>query len=184
MSRDSTFASGRMEKSVKISTGTPIVVQALGIYDLSNQYMTKHCKLFSLFCWNSHQRYPLHGPAPERSQVADRSGSHRILEASQSVSAVKVYELTLFSLTESLEVLDSTQACLPVCDSRIHVVLLSLLINGKSFKVDVSTGSKLRLDGTGYVNGRLDAQLLHAALHDGELDGDDACHFDGTTDCS
>jgi hypothetical protein len=61
-------------------------------------------------------------------------------------------------------------------------VLLPVLINREALKVDVASGSKLRLHRSRDVNRTLHSQLLHAILHDGELDSDDACHFNCTTE--
>lgn len=67
-------------------------------------------------------------------------------------------------------------------NGRVEVVLLSVFVDAEAFKVDVPARTELRLDRTGNVNGRLGAELGHAALHDGELDGDFACHLDGAAE--
>lgn len=61
-------------------------------------------------------------------------------------------------------------------------MLFALLIHTKPLKVDIPARTKLRLHRTRDVNGTLHVELLHAALHNAELDGDDACHFDGAAE--
>lgn len=61
-------------------------------------------------------------------------------------------------------------------------MLLSLLIHTKSLEVNIPAGTELRLHRARNINRTLHAQLLHAALHDGEFDGDDAGHLDGAAE--
>lgn len=70
------------------------------------------------------------------------------------------------------QVLDNTQAGLAVGDSCVEVVLLAMLVDREALEVDVAAWTELGFDGTRNVDGRLHVQLLHALLHDGELDGD------------
>lgn len=85
-------------------------------------------------------------------------------------------------LTKSLQVLDAAKRSLPVCNSGIQVVLLSVLVHAETLEVDVSTRAELRLNRTRDVDGALHSQLLHAALHNGELDGDFTRHLNRTAE--
>lgn len=85
-------------------------------------------------------------------------------------------------ISKALEVLDTPERRLAVSDSRVHVVLLAMLVNTEALKVDVSTRTELRLDRTGNVDRALEAEILHTVLHDGELERDLARHLDGAAE--
>ena len=85
-------------------------------------------------------------------------------------------------ISKALEVLDTTQRSLAVCDSGIHVVLLAVLVDTETLKVDVSARTELWLDRTGNVDRTLETQIGHTILHDGKLERDLSCHLDGTTE--
>lgn len=57
-----------------------------------------------------------------------------------------------------------------------------MLIDTESLKVDVSAWTELWLDWSWNIDWALRSQLCHAVLHDRELDGDDSCHFNGSTE--
>jgi len=85
----------------------------------------------------------------------------------------------------ALEVLDDAKTRLAIRDRGIHVVLLALLINAETLKVNHSSGTELRLDRAGNVNWRFaadHAELGLAILDDFDLDGDDARHLDGAAE--
>lgn len=84
--------------------------------------------------------------------------------------------------TISLQILNDPKTSLPIRHRSIEVMLLALLIHTESLKVNIPSRAKLRLDRAGDVNRTLHAQLLHAALHDREFDGDDAGHLDGAAE--
>ena len=83
----------------------------------------------------------------------------------------------------SLQILDHSQAGLPVCNSCVHVMLLPMLIDREAFEVYHSSGAELRLNRSGNVDGRstifIHAELSHTVLDDGELDGDHTSDFNG-----
>lgn len=58
-------------------------------------------------------------------------------------------------------------------------MLFSMLIHTESFKVNVSTRTKLWLHGPGDVNGAFEAQVGHAVPENLEVDGNHTSHFDG-----
>jgi hypothetical protein len=58
-----------------------------------------------------------------------------------------------------------TKTGLSVCGRHVHVMLLAVGVDAKSLKVNVTAGTKLRLDRAGHVDGRLHAQLGDAILH-------------------
>lgn len=57
-----------------------------------------------------------------------------------------------------------------------------MLVHTETLEVDIPAGAKLRLDRPRDVDGRLHGQLLHAVLHHGEVDRDDAGHLDGAAE--
>lgn len=61
-------------------------------------------------------------------------------------------------------------------------MLLAVLINRKPFKVNVSAGAKLRLDGARLIDRRLEPEIRHAVLDDLELDSYNSGHFDGAAE--
>lgn len=61
-------------------------------------------------------------------------------------------------------------------------MLLPILIDTEPLEIDISSRPKLRLHWPRDVNWRLHPQLCHAALHDGEFDGNDARHLDGAAE--
>ena len=79
------------------------------------------------------------------------------------------------------EILDTTQACLPIRHSGIHVVLLSMLVDRESFEVYVTSWSELRFHWAGYIDGTLHAKFFHAILHHSEFNRYDSGHLDRTT---
>jgi len=85
-------------------------------------------------------------------------------------------------LTKPSQILNHSQTSLTIRHRSIKIMLFALLIHTKALKVDVPPRTELRLHRTGDVNGTLHVELLHAALHDAEFDGDDACHFDGAAE--
>lgn len=54
-----------------------------------------------------------------------------------------------------------------------------MMINTKPLKIQDPSRSKLRLHRTGQVYRALDSQVRESVLDHLEVDGDDACHFDG-----
>lgn len=61
---------------------------------------------------------------------------------------------TIDILTISSQILDGSQARLPVCHTRIHVMLLAMLINAETFEIDVSPRSELWLARSWDIDGR------------------------------
>lgn len=53
------------------------------------------------------------------------------------------------------------------------------MINAKPLEIQHPPRPELRLDRPRDVDGGLDAERRHAGFEDGEVDGDDAGHFDG-----
>ena len=80
-------------------------------------------------------------------------------------------------LTISPQILNHPQTSLLIRHRRIQIVLLALGINTKALEVNIPSRTKLRLHRSGDIDRTLHRQFLHAALHDGEIDGDDTCHF-------
>ena len=85
-------------------------------------------------------------------------------------------------LTKPSQILNHSQTSLTIRHRSIEIMLFTLLIHTKALKVDVPPRTELRLHWTREVDGTLHVELLHAALHDTEFDGDDACHFDGAAE--
>jgi hypothetical protein len=56
-------------------------------------------------------------------------------------------------------------------------MLLAMLIHTKPLKVNIPSRTKLRFHRSRNVDGALHIQLLDPALHDAELERDDARHF-------
>lgn len=57
-----------------------------------------------------------------------------------------------------------------------------MLVDREALEVNVPARTELRLHGARDIDGRLHAQLCYTALHDAELDGNHACHFDGAAE--
>ncbi|KAH9841297.1 Thromboxane-A synthase, partial [Teratosphaeria destructans] len=83
---------------------------------------------------------------------------------------------------DEIRVLDDAQTRLAVRDGRVEVVLTAVLVDGEALEVEVAAGTELRFHGAGDVEGGAHVEVAHAALHDGELDGDDAGHLDGAAE--
>lgn len=85
------------------------------------------------------------------------------------------------TVSEAAKVLDDAQARLAIRHRGVHVVLLAVLVDAETLKVDHPAGAELRLHRPGDVDGRLaadHAEFLLAVLDDFELDGDFAGDFD------
>lgn len=82
------------------------------------------------------------------------------------------------------QILNHPQTRLSIRHRRIKIVLLSVLINREPFKVDISPRAELRFDWSRYVDGALHIQLLDSAFHDRELNRNDTCHFNRTTEAN
>lgn len=80
----------------------------------------------------------------------------------------------------SLQVLDTAECRLSICYGCIQVMLLAVFVDAEAFEIDVLARTELRLDRARDIDGALHAELLHAALHNVELDRDGAGHFDGS----
>jgi hypothetical protein len=61
-------------------------------------------------------------------------------------------------------------------------VLLTELVDRKSFKREISTRAELRFDRSGLKEGRFHSQIGDAILHHLEFNGNDACHLDGAAE--
>lgn len=84
-----------------------------------------------------------------------------------------------------LQILNHPQTALSIRDSRIHIVLLTLLVNTKTLEVYHPAWTKLRLYWAGDENGRFavdHAEFLLAIFDHVEFDGDDAGDFDGAAE--
>lgn len=88
----------------------------------------------------------------------------------------------VITVPKSLQVLNAPQRRLTVSDCSVHVVLLAETVDAEPFKIYVTTWSEVGLDGPWDVDGRLHVEPGHSLLHDGELDGDHAGHFDGAAE--
>lgn len=82
-------------------------------------------------------------------------------------------------IPEPSEVLDAPERRLAIGDGGIEIVLLAVLVDAESLERQISPGTVMRFHGPGQEERTLHAQVGHAVLHDAELDGDDAGHFDG-----
>lgn len=80
------------------------------------------------------------------------------------------------------QVFNHPQTSLSVRHSGIEVVLLAVFIDAETFEVDVSSGTKLGLDWTWHIDWALGSKLCHSVLHHAELDRDNSCHFNGSTE--
>lgn len=85
-------------------------------------------------------------------------------------------------LTISPQVLNTPQTRLPIRNRRVEIMLLAILVHRESLEINIPARSKLRLDRTWDVDGRLHPELRDAVFHDGEFDRDDAGHFDGAAE--
>ena len=61
-------------------------------------------------------------------------------------------------------------------------MLLAVLIHAKTFESQIARGAIVGLHGTGQEEWGLHIEILHAVLHHGQLDGDDAGHLDRATE--
>jgi hypothetical protein len=84
--------------------------------------------------------------------------------------------------TKPPQILNNPQTRLTIRHRRIQVMLFARLVHAEPFEVNVSTRPELGLHGTGDVDGGFHAELRHAILHDGELECNDAGHFDGAAE--
>lgn len=75
-----------------------------------------------------------------------------------------------------------TQRSLAIRNSNIKIVLLPMLVDTKTLKVDISTRAELRLDRAGDVDGALHSQVRQPVLEDLKVDGDDTRHLDRTAE--
>lgn len=80
-------------------------------------------------------------------------------------------------IAETSQVLNRPQTSLPIRHGGIEIVLLALLIHAETLEREIASRTIMRLDGTGKEDGGFHVEVLHAVLHHGQLDGDDACHF-------
>jgi hypothetical protein len=61
-------------------------------------------------------------------------------------------------------------------------MLLAILIHTEALKVNIPAGAKLRLHRTRDINRRFHRELLHATLHDGEIDRNHTRHLNSATE--
>jgi hypothetical protein len=87
----------------------------------------------------------------------------------------------MITVSKALEILNGVQAALAVCNGCVHEMLLAILIDTESFKVDVSTWAELRLHWTRNKDWIL-ADGCHAAFDQTEAEGNDTGHLDGTAE--
>jgi hypothetical protein len=80
------------------------------------------------------------------------------------------------------QILNDPQRRLPIRHRRIHVVLPPILIDAEPFKREVATGAELGLHGPLVEDGGFHAEVRHPVFHHGELQRDDAGHFDGAAE--
>ena len=85
-------------------------------------------------------------------------------------------------LTEPSQILDTSQRRLPVRDGGVHIMLHALLIDAEAFKRQIPTRAVMRLHGTRQEERALEVEILDAALHDRQLERDDAGHLDGAAE--
>lgn len=81
-------------------------------------------------------------------------------------------------VSEAFQVLEYPEAGLFVCHRHIHVMLLPVLVDREALKRQHSAGAELRFDGARDEDGALHFQVLDPALHQRELERDDAGHLD------
>lgn len=81
-------------------------------------------------------------------------------------------------VSEAFQVLEYPETSLSVRHRHIHIMLFPILVDREALERQHSPGSKLRLYGTGDKDGALHVQVLDPALHQRELERDDAGHLD------
>jgi len=59
-------------------------------------------------------------------------------------------------------------------------MLLAMLIDGETLKINIAAWSELWLHWTRDIDGRLHSQFLHSVFHHGKLDGNNSSHLDST----
>lgn len=88
---------------------------------------------------NIHQRFQQHGPELEHSQEGGKTDNHRNLVSVLAREAMTIVDV----LTISSEIFNSSQARLSIGHTGVHVMLFAMLIKAETFKVDISSRSKL-----------------------------------------
>jgi hypothetical protein len=121
-------------------------------------------------------------PEQEHSLEANISDSHYILSSALALVSISISGPLSQRLTITFKILDHAETSLSVSHGCIHIMLLSMLIDTESLKVNIPTRAELRFDGSWNEDRRFHAQLLHAFLHHRKFYGDGSGHFDGTAE--
>ena len=84
--------------------------------------------------------------------------------------------------TKSLQILNTPQRRLPICDRGVKIVLLALMIDTEPLKSQISPWTKMRLHGPWQEDWALHAQLLHPILHHAQFQGNHSSNLDRATE--
>lgn len=153
-----------MSKS-KISIGNPMVVQALGTYNPVSQP-------------NPVQKKGQREGEEEKKNTHINNTRHMSLDRRTTQQQINL----IIIVAIAPQILDDPEGSLAVSHSGIQIMLFALLIDTETLEINVSSGTEIRFHGAGDVDGRFHVQVLDPLLHDGELDRDDAGHFDGAAE--
>lgn len=88
----------------------------------------------------------------------------------------------IIRIPKTTQVFDTTEDRLAISNGNVHVMLFSVFVDTEAFESQVATGSVVWLDGAWEVDWGFHSKVCYAVLHDAEVDGYDAGHFDGTAE--